>query len=424
MKTRTLLIYVLLLLTVLSRPALYAGHTPISSQGTVSFILHIDKAYNNGKWEHVFTQNLVEIPGLGNCIFERNYVSVSISFRWEKQETHKGFYLLFTELPGPAQYAITFTWDAEKGLSDMYMNGKPARLENPGYYAPWEVKGKSAGTRVPPGPNPVTHVNILPRYTPEQEAVKQVPKELYGKMAYLLTGKKDLPPTLETGKRKGKLLYSSKMNNEAAMKDWVLEGPAKITFKDEMMIMRSLIPNPPDVSTGHFNYWCPMDFPGNFIVEWEFKPLKEQGLTHLFFAAKGKKGENLFDPSLPERDGHYRQYHDGAVDNYYVIYYSNRKLLRTTNIARSHLNKAAKLRTLTYGQIAITPGPDAIKFHRLRVIKDGGHIQLLVNDKVYLDTIDTGDERWGPILRNGKIGFRQMAVTEAAYRNFKVWELR
>lgn len=421
MKTRTLLIYTLFLSAVFSHTVVFAQDKPVSRHGTVSFILHTDKTYSNGKWEHVFTQNLVELPGLGNCYFERSYATVCIGFRWEKDEIHRGFFLLFTELPGPGKYAIQFTWDAEKGQSDMYMNGILARLENPRYYTPWEVKGTAVGNRIPPGPLRVTDVNVLSRYLAKEEAVKLVPKELLGKMAHLL-GNRNLPSPLDFRKRKGKLLYSSKMNNQASMKDWVLEGPAEINFKDDKMIIRSQIPNPSNGSTGHFNYWCPVDFPNNFIAEWEFQPLKEQGLTHIFFAAKGVNGEDIFDPALPKRDGHYIQYYGGAINNYYVIYFSNRRLLRTSNLATSHLDKSNKLSTLTFGQIAITPG--AKEFRRMRLIKEGGHVQLLVNDKVYLDCTDPGSERWGPVLRGGKISFRQMAVTVAAYRNFNVWELR
>ncbi|UCH93305.1 MAG: DUF1961 family protein [Candidatus Aminicenantes bacterium] len=420
MKTRLFLINALMLYFVFFSPLFFAGDNPVSREGTVSFILHTDKTYSNGKWEHVFTQPLVELPGLAKCILERSYANVSITFQWEKDEIHRGFYLVFKELPGPGKYFIQFTWDAGKGLADMYMNGISARKENSRYYTPWEVKGAAVSTRIPPGANRVTEVNVLSEYLPEEEALKQVPKELSGKMAHLLITK-NLPSPLDMKKRKGKLLYASKMNNKASMMDWVLEGPAEIRFQDNMMIMRSQIPNPPDDSTGHFNYWCPVDFPGDFIAEWEFKPLKEPGLTHIFFAAKGVKGEDIFDPALPERDGHYSQYHSGAINNYYIIYYSNRRVLRTTNIATIYLTKSPNPSTLALGQIGITPG--VMEFHRLRLIKDGGHIQLLVNGKVYLDCTDPGSDRWGPVLGGGKIGFRQMAETEAAYRNFNVWEL-
>ena len=57
------------------------------------------------------------------------------------------------------------------------------------------------------------------------------------------------------------MLYSAKLNNNSDVKEWVLEGPGKIEFEDNSMLLSSQIPDPPDGSTGHFNFWCPQDFP-------------------------------------------------------------------------------------------------------------------------------------------------------------------
>jgi len=324
-------------------------------------------------------------------------------------------------LPGPQKYAIQLTWDADQGLSDGYFNGTLFRKENTRYYRPWKVNGSATGFNVPEGQNRVTDVKVVSKFLPHGEVENQVPKELYGKQAHLLH-LQNLATPLDVKSKKGKLLYASKLNNKAAIKDWVLEGPAEINFEDNSMIMSSQIPNPTDGSTGHFNFWCPEDFPGSFIAEWEFKPVNEQGCCHIFFSGKGLNGEDLFDPSIPKRDGHFSQYHSKAIENYYIIYFSNRRVLRTSNMATTWLCKANKLKLLVLGQIAVIPGVN--EFFRMRLIKDGAHIQLQANDKTYLDFTDSGNERWGPVLDGGKISFRQMAVSVGAYRNFKVWELR
>jgi hypothetical protein len=415
------LIFAPLLLLVLSYPVVFAGDNPIRQHGTVSFILHTDKTYSNGMWEHKFEQTLVELQGLGKCVLKRSYYSVLIHFQWVNDEVHKGFFLLLKDLPGPRKYAFHFTWDADKGLADGYMNGTSFRLENNRYYTPWIVKGMSTRTRIPPGPNRVTDVKVLSRYMSRDEVIAQVPKELHGKMAHLI-GDKNLPSPMDIGSRKGKLLYSSKMDTEASVKDWVVEGPAKISFEEDKMIMRSTIPNPPDGSTGHFNYWCPQDFPESFIVEWEFKPLYDRGSCLFFFAARGENGKDIFDPSFPKRDGHYKLYHSGPIVNYYFVYFSNLRIMRTSNLATTWLFKSNKTTTLSLGQIAVIPGVK--KWHRMLFIKDGGHMQVSADGKVYLDFTDPGSERWGPVLGGGKIGLRQMAATVGAYRNFNVWELR
>jgi len=394
---------------------------PVKDSGAVSFILNTDKTYRNGSPEENFSQTLLKLPGLATCLLQKDTSGIFIAMEWDSAGTHTGYYILFPELPGPAQYHIQFTWDAGKGLSDGYFNGIPIRLENPRYYQPWEVKGTATQVQVPGGPNRVTDVHVFNRYLPRDEAIARVPKALKGKDGYLL-GQKDLPPPMDIGGRKGELLYSTRMDSEASLKDWVLEGPAIVDFADNSTIMRSQIPNPPDDSSGHFNYWCPESFPDNIVVEWEFKPFTDKGVCHLFFAAKGKKSEDVFDPALPKRDGHFQPYINGVINNYYFIYFSNNRMMRTSNMATAWLAKSSKQSILALGKIGIMPGIK--EFHRLRVIKDGAHIQFQVNGKVCLDFTDPGSERWGPVLGGGRISFRQMAVTIAAYRNFNVWELK
>jgi hypothetical protein len=394
---------------------------PVKDSGAVSFILNTDKTYRNGSPEENFSQILLKLPGLATCLLQRDTSGIFITMQWDSGGTHTGYYILLTELPGPAKYHIQFTWDAEKGLSDGYFNGIPIRLENPLYCQRWEVKGTATRVYVPGGPNRVADVHVSNRYRPRDEAMTRVPKALKGKYDYLL-GQKDLPPPMDIGGKKGKLLYSTRMDSEASMKDWVLEGPGIIDFVDNTTIMRSQIPNPPDGSTGHFNYWCPESFPDNIVVEWEFKPFTDKGVCHLFFAAKGQKGEDIFDSALPKRDGHFQQYINGVINNYYFIYFSNLDLMRTSNMATVWLAKSSKQSIMALGQIGITPGVK--EFHRMRMIKEDAHMQLQVNGKVYLDFTDPGSERWGPVLGGGRISFRQMAVTMAAYRNFNVWELK
>ena len=252
----------------------------VSQQASISFILHTDKTYNNGRPEQEFTQTLIELSGLGSCILQKSISDILIYFQWENEEIHNGFYIKLTDLPGPQKYVFQFTWDAEKGLLDGYMNGISFRMENTDYYKPWEVKGSATEFNVPSGPNRVTDVKVLSRYMPKNEAVKQVPKSLVGKMAHLLR-LQSLPSPKDISKRKSKLLYSSPMNSKSSVKDWILEGPAEIRFEDNKMIMSSQIPNPPDGSTGHFNFWCPADFPENIIVEWDCNlPIIHLGISN------------------------------------------------------------------------------------------------------------------------------------------------
>ena len=201
----------------------------------------------------------------------------------------------------------------------------------------------------------MTDVLVIDTFMPPEEVPKHVPKALMGKDADLL-GQRKWPSPIDVTSRKGRLLYSSRMDNKESMRGWVLEGPAIIDYADESMIMRSKIPDPPDGSTGHFNYWCPEDFPSNVIVEWEFKPLSDKGVCHFFFSARGQNGEDLFSPVLPARDGHFQQYINGVVNNYFFIYFSNLRMMRTSNLATYWLEKSSRQSVLALGRIGITPG--------------------------------------------------------------------
>jgi hypothetical protein len=271
------------------------------------------------------------------------------------------------------------------------------------------------------GPLRVSDVQVQPVYSSPDEISRLVPGNLDGSGAAVLW-LQDLTINVDVERRKGKLLYSSESDNGMPFESWIIEGPGNISFEEGSTIVRSLISDPPDGSTGHFNFWCPDEFPGSFIAEWDFTPVSEYGLTGVFFAAKGENGEDLFDPALPVRDGHYPQYHSGAIESYFLFYYTNRYVNRTTDYSTTWLLKAHNVSNLAKGPIGIKPR--LYEYSHVRLIKDGGHILFTVNDRVTMDFTDPGNDRWGPILDGGKVGFRQMARTVAAYRNFKVWELQ
>ena len=53
---------------------------PIGPTGTLSFVLHADKTYTNGGTGEPVAQTLLQLPGLGEAIFQRGYRSIFIAF--------------------------------------------------------------------------------------------------------------------------------------------------------------------------------------------------------------------------------------------------------------------------------------------------------------------------------------------------------
>jgi hypothetical protein len=391
---------------------------PVSEQGTVSFLLHVDKTLKNGSGGQTHMQNLISLPGLCDVFFRRDNLAVNIFFVWPGFNLNRGFHIELPELWGPQKYFFLFTWDMKQGLCNGYLNGIPLRFPGVGF-KPWQTGAKATEIKTGTGALKVTEAKAFPYYLPEKKAAEFVPRELLNKGAHLLgLNIKSNPIAINT--RRGKILYENNLANSKSIKDWIMEGPGVITFEDGHLLLRSKNPRPQNRGEGHFNFWCPKNFPNHFIAEWEFAPLKEHGLSIIFYAAKGKNGEDIFAKSLPQRNGHYPQYTTGEIINYHIIYFSNLPLYQTGNIS-TRLRRANMFCDLALGPIAIAPGSKG--FQKMRLIKDGEHVQLFSNDRICLDFTDPGAKRWGSVLGSGKIAFRQMAVTEGAYRNFKVWSL-
>jgi hypothetical protein len=210
----------------------------------------------------------------------------------------------------------------------------------------------------------------------------------------------------------GKVLYESRMDNLASLKGWIMEGPGKAEFKDEWMTM--YVPD----KKGHFVYWCPQVFPAGFVAEWDAQCLDtELGLCIIFFATKGPKGQDLFDPNLPKRDGLFPQYTQG-LSCYHISYYANTP--DEPNRATANMRKNPGSHVVAQGPPAIPPQSTAV--HRVRLVKDGGHITLSVDGKPSIDWTDDG-KQFGAVLGDGRIGLRQMQWTKFRYRNFKVMSL-
>jgi hypothetical protein len=215
--------------------------------------------------------------------------------------------------------------------------------------------------------------------------------------------------------KKGNLLYENSMATAEDVKDWVMEGPGVTEFKDNWMHMYA-----PDEKYHHV-FWCPKDFPANFVAEWELQNQEpDAGLCIIFFAARGNNEESIFDPSFPERDGTFRGYTKSKhFNNYHISYYANGKDNRAREI--SHLRKNSGFHKVQIGEPGIPIHSKVV--HKMRLVKDGAHITCFVDGRKVIDWTDDGVE-YGPVLQEGKIALRQMKWTHFRYRNFKVWELK
>jgi len=201
--------------------------------------------------------------------------------------------------------------------------------------------------------------------------------------------------------------------------DWVMEGKGIAECGNGYLSLRSEIFTVPRDKDGHFNFWLKRDFPPDVRFEWEFRFPEQgpEGLAIIFWNAKGRNGEDIFDPSLPKRLGeHMEHYHSGAINAYHTSYIARGR-------GTANLRKNYGFHLLTSGPDLVTPaGPD--KWHLIQVEQFKARIRLLVNGETCYDYTDDGSVGGPPIETGGKMSFRQQNnLYRGEYRNFKVFAL-
>ncbi len=217
-----------------------------------------------------------------------------------------------------------------------------------------------------------------------------------------------------------KLIYENPMVAKEDIKDFILEGNAVISFPNG----RLRLENEKDASEGQkANYvlWCPNEFPADVLIEWSFLPVREPGLCIMFFSAKGRKEEDLFDEGLAKRTGEYELYHHGDINAFHVSYFrrkeSDERAFHTCNLRKSY-----GFHLVAQGADPIPDAADAKEPYRIAVLKRKNIIKFFVNDLEIFCFNDDG-ETYGPELSGGKIGFRQLAPLIGEYEDLKVYEI-
>lgn len=217
-----------------------------------------------------------------------------------------------------------------------------------------------------------------------------------------------------------KLIYDNPLSKEADVKDFILEGQANITFENGYMRMESALPKEQG-QKANFVYWCNENFPDNIVIEWDFRPLTEPGLTILFLCAKGINGEDLFDKSLQKRTGEYPLYHHGDINAFHISYF-RRKEADERAFHTCNLRKSYGFYLVSQGADPMPDAEECLEDYHMRVIKKGKELSFFINDLKIFEFFDDGTT-YGNILTDGKIGFRQLAPMAALYKDLKVYSI-
>jgi hypothetical protein len=200
-------------------------------------------------------------------------------------------------------------------------------------------------------------------------------------------------------------LYTTSFDKDGALNDWKLEGGKRMAVENGRLVLESK-PGAPTSTAGdnHLVCWLTKEIPADFLLEFTLRPEnRKQGLNIVIFNARGKNGESIFAPSLQPRNGLFKQYHSGDINNYHVSYWAGDR-------GTANVRKNAGFHLVAVGKDLIAPA-SAGGFQTVRLYKRGGTIRLTV-DGVISAAFDDDGKTWGPVWNHsGWIGLRQMAHT-------------
>jgi len=320
--------------------------------------------------------------------------------------------MVYKHLLAGKWYHLTFTWDISRGLLTLWMYGRPEADPVP---QPLEIGPAPAEMLVGCKGAAISDLRIYDRALegPDiRRIISFAPEE-----AMAGEGRTFYRQWVNVDAFRGQLVYQNTFDDESSLADWAMEGRGKARIVDGQLWLHTTVTGP-EKPLGHLVYWNKHDFPANFVAEWDFTPTKLGGLCIVFFCARGREGEDIFEPSLPARDAIFPRYHSGAINCYHISYFRNSSL-------RSPICNMRK----NYGFYLVAVGPDFIPLepgrkNHVTLIKDGDHIMFLTNGRLSIDFLDDG-KTYGPVLGGGKIGLRQMGATwPCLYDNFCVYELK
>ena len=80
------------------------------------------------------------------------------------------------------------------------------------------------------------------------------------------------------------LIYENKLACQEDIQGFVLEGKAYLTFENNHLRMKNILSREEHDQLANYVLWCPVEFPDNIRIEWNFHPIQEPGLCMMMFS--------------------------------------------------------------------------------------------------------------------------------------------
>jgi len=218
------------------------------------------------------------------------------------------------------------------------------------------------------------------------------------------------------------LIYENALRAPSDIAGWRLEGDGAVSFPLGRMRMEGTR-SAEDGQKANIVHWCPDKLPDHIRISCLFYPIRDPGLCILFYAARGRGGEDVLDPGLAPRNGPYDQYHHGDIDAMHVSYFRYRYASERA-FSLCNLRKSYGFHMVCQAAGPIPTVPLAEPPYRVAVTKAGAVNQLYIGqgkqpDVLIYEWVDDG-QQFGPVLDAGQIGFRQMTPMIAEYADLRV----
>ena len=184
-----------------------------------------------------------------------------------------------------------------------------------------------------------------------------------------------------------KVIYECALSNESDVKDLSLEGSGEMSFAEGAMRI---------ASAEDTILWYTKPLPADVRIDWEFKPVSDDGAAQLHFSAKNA-GDRISE---------------------FLLSYYNRVTADERSFHTCVLHKNGFENPVYKGADPMA-GPAENAWYRLSLVKRGKDVFYGINNLELVHYHDDGITL-GEILTGGNMGLGQLPGTEAFYRNLKV----
>ena len=210
-------------------------------------------------------------------------------------------------------------------------------------------------------------------------------------------------------------VYSTDFDDPAERDKWQLEGGHAARIADGDLILENAAPGE---KGSHLVCWLKQELPADYLLEFSFRPKdRRNGLGIVFLNARGVNGESVFDPALQPRDGTFRQYTSGDINNYHISYWAGGR-------GCANVRKNSGFQLVGVGKDLVYEAPnDAMQ--KIQIHKKGETVTLLVDGEVAV-IFDDDEQQYGHVHNHkGWIALRQMGHTEwGRYGYLRVYPLK